>query len=122
MTDLAFFKSLDVVRLRTSHLLRYPQYLECFDLNLSKLDSVVEIVLGLINRDYSSPQDIPMHSRWRHFEAKPINGVALNRPPHLRINDLIDEWKAGGVDIREIVKRLCMFLIMQWICSSSLFF
>ncbi|CAM9180845.1 unnamed protein product [Scytosiphon promiscuus] len=60
--------------------------LEHFRLNLSKLDDVATFVQGLMDRDYASYDDVPYHSRWRHFEAG-----GLNRTKRLKA-----AWEGSG--------------------------
>ncbi|KAJ1341941.1 hypothetical protein BSLG_003591 [Batrachochytrium salamandrivorans] len=64
-----YLKSLGSIRERTQLVLQQPQHLQHFDVHLDQMDAVVNAVMMLIVRDYSSPTDIPPHSRWRHFEA-----------------------------------------------------
>ncbi|CAN0018382.1 unnamed protein product [Ectocarpus sp. 4 AP-2014] len=47
-----------------------------FRLDLSKMDDVATFVQGLMDRDYSSYDDVPYHSRWRHFEAGGLDRTA----------------------------------------------
>ncbi|KAH6593590.1 hypothetical protein BASA61_004239 [Batrachochytrium salamandrivorans] len=54
------------------------------------MDAVVNAVMMLIVRDYSSPTDIPPHSRWRHFEAA---SAAMKLAKCDRINPLLESWK-----------------------------
>ncbi|KAJ3039628.1 hypothetical protein HK097_002791, partial [Rhizophlyctis rosea] len=66
-----YLRTLPSIRNRTSLLLSHPTHLKNFTLNLSNLPKATSLVLSLISRDYASPFEIPMHSRWRHFEALP---------------------------------------------------
>lgn len=44
------------------------------------MDEVVTFVQGLMDRDYASYDDVPYHSRWRHFEVGAIDRAgALKR-------------------------------------------
>lgn len=65
--EVAYLKSLLAVREQSKLLLQHPHHLNCFTIDLNKLDDVVALVLSLIKRDYASPADIPSHSRWCHF-------------------------------------------------------
>ncbi|KAJ3208868.1 hypothetical protein HK099_008637 [Clydaea vesicula] len=105
-----FFKSLKAVRQRTSLLLKYPNHLQSFDVHLEKLPNVIDDIIKLIERDYKSPKDIPMHSRWRHFEAKPIAGTpnpGILEACSTRIQDLTGHWRNDlHIDEKEILRRL----------------
>ncbi|KAJ3258659.1 hypothetical protein HK103_003448 [Boothiomyces macroporosus] len=94
-------KSLDSIRLRTNLVFSHPECLQNFDIDLSKLPAVADLVVELIKRDYKSPAEIPPHSRWRHFEASPVFNKTIDR-----IGDLIKSWKTAGIDHLEIVRRL----------------
>lgn len=50
--------------------------LKHFRVNPSKMDEVVTFVQDLMDRDYASYDEVPYHSRWRHFEVGGINRVA----------------------------------------------
>jgi Protein of unknown function (DUF1688) len=97
-TTVEYLKSLESIRARASLLLDYQDHLKCFDVNLSKLPAVADDIVKLIKRDYSSPSEIPPHSRW-HFEAGP--GFKIDR-----IGVLVEKWKTDNVTIKESVRRL----------------
>ncbi|KAI8915544.1 hypothetical protein EDD86DRAFT_196302 [Gorgonomyces haynaldii] len=65
--------TLESIRERAHLLLNNPKYLNHFDLHLEKLDEAADRIIQLIKRDYKTPQDIPPHSRKRHFEAGGID-------------------------------------------------
>lgn len=48
-----------------------------FELNEDNLNMVVNKVIELIKRDYPSPNDVPMHSRWRHFNVVDSHSESL---------------------------------------------
>lgn len=95
-----YFTSLKSVRETTSLLLSHPDCLQNFNLDLSKIDKVIALVCDLIKRDYKSPQEIPPHSRWRHFEAS-TTGTKIDR-----ITPLLNQWTSENVDKKEQIKRL----------------
>ncbi|KAF7722662.1 hypothetical protein EC973_002873 [Apophysomyces ossiformis] len=76
--------------------------LQHFNVDQSKLEDVVQIVLSLIKRDYGDPSKIPSHGRWRHFD---VGG----KP---RIQNLINSWANLGEDTLEQTRRvLDLFVI-----------
>ncbi|KAI9309581.1 hypothetical protein BJ944DRAFT_258320 [Cunninghamella echinulata] len=70
--------------------------LKHFDVDNSKINDVVQIVVSLIKRDYDHPSQIPLHGRWRHFD---VGG----RP---RIQTLINSWASLGQTPMEQTRRL----------------
>ncbi len=125
---ISYLKQLTTVRTRTAYLLKYPNYLTCFDVFLDKLPLVTEHVLDLVKRDYPTLADIPPHSRWRHFEAvpqKPLNPtLAADKfitvsDAKLRIHRLLnDTWK--GVDELEKVVRLLDLFVVSVLLDGKL--
>ncbi|KAJ3012507.1 UNVERIFIED_CONTAM: hypothetical protein HDU68_001163 [Siphonaria sp. JEL0065] len=101
-------RSLNAVRQTTSLLLQSPQHLNHFDVHLDKLDAVVEGVLALIKRDYKTPQDIPFHSRWRHFDSA----------TEKRIQKLVLD-KADGVDPVEKVRRIIDLFVVSVLLDAG---
>ncbi|KAG0169081.1 hypothetical protein DFQ30_003995 [Apophysomyces sp. BC1015] len=70
--------------------------LQHFNVDQSKLEDVVQIVVSLIKRDFGDPSRIPSHGRWRHFD---VGG----RP---RIQNLINTWANHGEDTSEQTRRV----------------
>lgn len=79
--EIKYLKSLLSVREQSRLLLSHTEHLTCFDVDLSKIEDVVSLILSLIKRDYNSPADIPSHSRWCHFVGvdllKDVSGSTL---------------------------------------------
>ncbi|CAO0794647.1 unnamed protein product [Mucor circinelloides] len=76
--------------------------LKHFDIDQSKLDEMVQFVILIIKRDYDTPSDIPLYSRWRHFD---IGG----RP---RLNNLLQTWASLGQDALEQTRKLIDILVI----------
>ncbi|KAJ3342202.1 hypothetical protein HDU93_002992 [Gonapodya sp. JEL0774] len=80
-------------------------FLKHFTLDESKIDDVVDFILGLMKRDYPSSggdeigkvidgisvTNIPPHSRWRHFDAGGIK----------RLGWLLQSWKSTAMQSSE---------------------
>ncbi|KAI4854669.1 DUF1688-domain-containing protein [Aureobasidium sp. EXF-8845] len=82
-----------------------------FDYHVSKLDSTADYVASLILRD-CKPEDfdkIPPHGRWQHFNA---GGVS-------RLEPLIDEWRAGGIDKIEIARRVIDVIVVSVLLDAG---
>lgn len=107
---LDYLKSLESVRDRTSPLLRHPEYLNFFDVNLSACDDVVSEILDLIKRDYpGGPQAIPPHSRWRHFD---VNGVP-------RVKRLLATWTSQRVPLVDQVRSLLDLFVVSVLLDAG---
>lgn len=76
--------------------------LKHFDIDFSKLDELVQFVISIIKRDYDTPTEIPVYSRWRHFD---IGG----RP---RLNNLLQNWSSLGQDKLEQTRKLIDILVI----------
>lgn len=74
----AALRSLACIRARCGVILEAAKSdsLSHFRVNLAKMDDVVTFVQGLMHRDYASYDDVPYHSRWRHFEAGAVDRTA----------------------------------------------
>lgn len=71
---ITYLKSLKSVRDRCSLVydLSKKNALNHFEVDEGNLDKVVAFIQDLIKRDYKSLDEIPPHSRWRHFNYKGI--------------------------------------------------
>lgn len=74
-----------------------------FDVDQSKLDDVVQIVVSLMKRDFNNDlTKIPCHGRWRHFDAG-------GRP---RIRNLIQSWESlGEVPLEQTRRIIDLFVV-----------
>lgn len=97
-TDTEYLQSLRSVRERCFKVQEAAarQRLQHFDVDPSKLDDMVHIVVSLIKRDFDHPTDMPVHGRWRHFD---VGG----RP---RIQNLIQSWASLGEQPLEQTRRV----------------
>jgi len=88
--------SLDAVRERSHSLLDIGKRGELphFDIDMSKMSSAVDAVLGTISKRYPT-MDIPIHSRFRQFEHGGVD----------RVRDLEMSWAGEGIDAMEVVRR-----------------
>ena len=76
--------------------------LQHFDIDLSKLDEMVQYVISVIKRDFDTPSDIPVYGRWRHFD---VGG----KP---RLNQLLQTWTTLGLDNLEQTRKLIDILVI----------
>jgi len=110
ITTLEYLKSLPSIRTRATTLLSHTSHLQHFDIDLSKIESViVPYILTQIKRDYPTIQDIPPHSRWRHFEVGGIN----------RISPLIDSWEKEGIPKLEITTRILDLFVISVLLDAG---
>jgi hypothetical protein len=70
--------------------------LQHFDIDTTKLQDMVQLVISLIKRDFDEPSQIPVHGCWRLFD---VGG----RP---RIQTLINSWASLGTDPTEQTRRV----------------
>jgi hypothetical protein len=77
--------------------------LQHFDIDTSKLQDMVQLVISLIKRDFVEPSQIPVHGCWRHFDAS-------GRP---RIQILINSWASLGTDPTEQTRRVLDLFIVS---------
>jgi hypothetical protein len=100
------------VRERTAPIfkLALENNLDYFDVDLSKVDDVVDFVSAVINRDFAGKYNtIPPHGRWGH----------LNAGGELRVESLIEEWRAKGVDEIEIGKKLIDLFVFSVLIDAG---
>lgn len=85
----AMVRSLECIRTQCGKVrdLARCDKLNHFRVNLNNMDKVVAFVQGLMDRDYTTYDDVPYHSRWRHFE---VGGVD-------RAKALKDTWDSQGI-------------------------
>lgn len=77
--------------------------LNYFDVDINKMDDVVQFVVSLIKRDYNAnPAKMPTHGQWRHFD---VGG----RP---RVQNLINVWSAQGQTPLEQTRRIIDLFII----------
>lgn len=102
--DSEYLLSLRAVRERCFQVqqLASKNKLSHFDIDASKLQDMVQLVISLIKRDYDDPSQIPAHGRWRHFDAG-------GRP---RLQNLIQQWTNDGIDALEQTRRVLDLLVV----------
>lgn len=71
----ATLRSIACVRTRCGAIrdLAKSDSLKHFRVNLSNMGRVVSFIQVLMDRDYATYDDVPYHSRWRHFEVGGID-------------------------------------------------
>ena len=87
--ELAYLRTPGAVRARAAEVLALAEAgrLAHFTLDAAALPAVVDRVLALIRARYPGPQQIPYHSRWRHFDVGGVDrGAELaSAPPAERL-------------------------------------
>lgn len=79
-----------------------------FNVDLTKVEPMVEYVLKLIQRDYGTNYgSIPPHGRWQHFNAEGVE----------RVEGLIKEW--DGLDHLEIARRLVDLFVVSVLLDAG---
>lgn len=84
--------------------------LQHFDVDTSKLDDMVTIVLSLMKRDFDDTSQIPQFGRWRHFEA---GGKS-------RIQQQLIQSAWAGIDPMEQTRRLIDLFVVAVLLDIDL--
>lgn len=110
---LAYFKTISSVRETTGavyDLVKKNSGGNYFSMNLSKMDGVVDYLCKIIARDYQTDYgSIPPHGRWQH----------LNAGGQLRVEALIDQWRADNVDELEISRKLIDLIVISVLVDAG---
>lgn len=107
-----YLLSIPSVRARTQVLFQkvLDNKLTNFEVNLTKVPEVVKFIVDLIARDYGTNyESIPPHGRWQHFN---VGGVQ-------RVENMVESWKAAGVDSHEITKRLLDIFVVSVLLDAG---
>ncbi|CAR30926.1 ZYRO0E05786p [Zygosaccharomyces rouxii] len=108
-----FFKTIRSVRDTTGpvyQLIKNQGEGNYYKLDESKMDQVTEYLCKIIARDYGDNYNsIPPHGRWQH----------LNAGGHLRVEQLIDQWRAAKTDEVEISRRLIDLLVVSVLVDAG---
>lgn len=103
---------LPAVRARCSEVFRLAQegQLDCWTMDLSRQDAIVDYIISLMHRDYGGDWSrIPPHGRWRHFLAGDKD----------RISPLVDRWREEGTDEKEITRRMLDLTIVSVLLDAG---
>lgn len=108
-----FFKSIRSVRDTTGPIYEFIKSQSggnYYELDESKMDQVTDYLCEIITRDYGENYDlIPAHGRWQH----------LNAGGHLRVEQLVGEWRADQIDEVEISRRLVDLLVISVLVDAG---
>jgi hypothetical protein len=100
------------VRERTTPIfkLALENNLQYFDVDLTRLDPLLDYVINVIKRDFGADlAGIPPHGRWNHLNAGGIK----------RTEALIAEWRASGVDELEIGRKLIDLIVFSVLIDAG---
>ncbi|RKP12528.1 hypothetical protein BJ684DRAFT_20942 [Piptocephalis cylindrospora] len=105
-TEISFLTSLGAVRERCQAVMdraeKDPQGgLYHFTYHPERMKEAADVVCALIDRDYPSPQAVPAHSRWRHFDAQGVK----------RIDKLLQGWGSKVDDMEKTRRLLDLFVV-----------
>lgn len=110
--EVKYLLTIPSVRARTAPIfkLALENNLDYFDVDLTQVDSCVEFVTDVINRDFKGAYEtIPPHGRWGH----------LNAGGHKRVESLIKQWRDSKVDEIEIGKRLIDLFVFSVLIDAG---
>ncbi|SCU94933.1 LADA_0G12376g1_1 [Lachancea dasiensis] len=113
MDAVEYLKSIGSVRETSSQVFQYAcqhhggNY---FELELSAMDAVADYLCSIIERDYGSDYAaIPPHGRWQH----------LNYGSQPRVETLIQDWTASGIDEIEIARKLIDLFVLSVLIDAG---
>lgn len=103
-----YLRTLKSIRERCSQVYEKAQRNECvcFDIDETALPAIVNHVAETTKRRYVDLDQIPPHSRLRHFDPS-------------QINDLRQQWKANHIDSVEQARRLIDLVIVSVLVDAG---
>ncbi|KAG9294899.1 hypothetical protein G9A89_003239 [Geosiphon pyriformis] len=108
--QIKYLKSLRAIRARSLKVYEKSKtnQLNHFEVDFTKLDNVIDLVISLIKRDYEDASSIPPHSRWRHFD---VGG----KP---RVQSLIESWE-GQCEPVEMTRRVLDLFVVSVLLDAG---
>ncbi|CCI45879.1 unnamed protein product [Albugo candida] len=108
MERVSFLRSLPSIRQTCErvHELAKIDQTKYFRLQSSELDAVASYIIKVINQTYSSCDEVPFHSRWRHFEA--------GSPQ--RIPNMTAQWNCDSI---ERARRLIDLVVVSVLLDAG---
>ncbi|KAJ2003939.1 hypothetical protein GGI04_002785 [Coemansia thaxteri] len=113
-----YLKSLQAVRQQSQGVYERAERgkLKHFDFDQSKIESVADYVIKLIERDYGTIDKVPMHGRWRSYCLSP-NGAGTKRD---LVSEYVAKWKAEEVSDWECARRVIdLFMVSVLIDAGA---
>ncbi|KAI8320425.1 DUF1688-domain-containing protein [Martensiomyces pterosporus] len=114
---ITYLRSLKAVRERSQ--LVYEEALKGelkhFSFDESKIASVADYVISLIERDYGSITRVPTHGRWRSY-SMPVAGGTKKRD---LVSEHVDEWRATGVSDWECARRIIDLFVVSVLIDAG---
>ncbi|KAI8332707.1 hypothetical protein EDC96DRAFT_526387 [Choanephora cucurbitarum] len=101
-----YLRSLKAIRERCEKVYEAPEKLIAFDIDESRLPAIVDHVTNTTTRRFPQLDQIPPHSRLRHFDS-------------LQLQSLRDQWAQQGVDQVEQARRLVDLVIVSVLVDAG---
>ncbi|OBZ89770.1 Uracil catabolism protein 4 [Choanephora cucurbitarum] len=101
-----YLRSLKAIRERCEKVYEAPEKLIAFDIDESRLPAIVDHVTNTTTRRFPQLDQIPPHSRLRHFDP-------------VQLQSLRDQWAQQGVDQVEQARRLVDLVIVSVLVDAG---
>ncbi|ORX74774.1 DUF1688-domain-containing protein [Linderina pennispora] len=113
---LTYLKSLAAVRERSQKVYQHAEHsnLRHFSFDASKIESVADYVISLIERDHGSIAKVPTHGRWRSYVVK-----ADAESPRDLVAEHVDAWKAQGTSESECTRRIIDLFVVSVLIDAG---
>ncbi|KAJ2908034.1 hypothetical protein GGI21_003290, partial [Coemansia aciculifera] len=110
-------KSLQAIRERSQavYALAEQGQLAHFDFNESKIESVADYVIPLLERDYGTVDKVPMHGRWRSY-CLAIGGSDTKRD---LVSEHVAQWQASGTSDWECARRVIDLFVVSVLIDAG---
>ncbi|KAJ1965808.1 hypothetical protein GGI12_000495 [Dipsacomyces acuminosporus] len=112
----AYLKSLQAVRERSELVYQKAKQGELahFSFNESRVDSVADYVISLIERDFGSINKVPTHGRWRSYCVS-VDGAEKRD----LVMEHVEEWKSTGVSEWECARRVIDLFVVSVLIDAG---
>ncbi|KAJ2821418.1 hypothetical protein GGI24_004222, partial [Coemansia furcata] len=116
-SNVKYLKSLQAVRERSLAVYERAEKgeLQHFDFDQSKIESVADYVVSLIERDYGTIDKVPTHGRWRSY-CLATSGSAAKRD---LVGEHVAQWKASGVSDWECARRVIDLFVVSVLIDAG---
>ncbi|KAJ1949477.1 hypothetical protein FBU59_001126, partial [Linderina macrospora] len=113
---LTYLKSLTAVRERSQRVYQQAERnnLRHFSFDASKIESVADYVISLVERDHGSIANVPTHGRWRSYVVK-----TAGESPRDLIAEHVDAWKLQGTSDAECARRVIDLFVVSVLIDAG---
>ncbi|KAJ2745107.1 hypothetical protein GGI20_002440 [Coemansia sp. BCRC 34301] len=115
--NVKYLKSLQAVRERSQavYALAEQGKLKHFAFDDSKIKSVADYVISLLERDYGTIDKVPTHGRWRSY-CLAVDGSEAKRD---LVSEHVTQWKASGTSDWECARRVIDLFVVSVLIDAG---